>query len=314
MPKKRKQSGGPSNERLPPRKAPSSTGSRKAPSSTGSRADVSLGVLTRRFVELVQAGGGSCTAQTAGAGVVELSAAAQQLGVSKRRIYDITNVLEGIGLVEKLSKNQIRAGLLRRPAGAAASAAGSGSREIAGLKAQIEQMRLEDEAIDTCISQLQTRMDSLAEDPSNCSLAFVTHDDIRGLPSMSKETTIIAVKGERALEQSTPPHQLLLALVCVCFSRNPLYARAAPSGTTMDVLDTRQVVLNSSGAGPINFLLIDDVDPLALGAAADCLGSHKLSGGGDCGGDCGSSAPGDVTFPVGTLPSVSTGGVTDFFD
>jgi hypothetical protein len=28
--------------------------------------------------------------------------------VQKRRIYDITNVLEGIGLIEKTSKNKIR--------------------------------------------------------------------------------------------------------------------------------------------------------------------------------------------------------------
>jgi|TARA_B100001142_G_scaffold242982_1_gene242128 sugar-specific transcriptional regulator TrmB len=28
--------------------------------------------------------------------------------VQKRRIYDITNVLEGIGLIEKKSKNNIR--------------------------------------------------------------------------------------------------------------------------------------------------------------------------------------------------------------
>lgn len=32
----------------------------------------------------------------------------QSLGVQKRRIYDITNVLEGIGLICKESKNKIR--------------------------------------------------------------------------------------------------------------------------------------------------------------------------------------------------------------
>jgi transcription factor E2F3 len=30
------------------------------------------------------------------------------LQVQKRRIYDITNVLEGVGLIEKKSKNNIR--------------------------------------------------------------------------------------------------------------------------------------------------------------------------------------------------------------
>lgn len=39
--------------------------------------------------------------------VLDLNDAAEKLGVQKRRIYDITNVLEGIGLIEKKSKNQI---------------------------------------------------------------------------------------------------------------------------------------------------------------------------------------------------------------
>jgi hypothetical protein len=40
-------------------------------------------------------------------GAVDLNEAAVQLNVQKRRIYDITNVLEGIGLIEKRSKNVI---------------------------------------------------------------------------------------------------------------------------------------------------------------------------------------------------------------
>lgn len=39
---------------------------------------------------------------------VDLNDAAGQLNVQKRRIYDITNVLEGIGLIEKTIKNKIR--------------------------------------------------------------------------------------------------------------------------------------------------------------------------------------------------------------
>lgn len=39
---------------------------------------------------------------------MDLNDAAKRLSVHKRRIYDITNVLEGIGLIEKTVKNKIR--------------------------------------------------------------------------------------------------------------------------------------------------------------------------------------------------------------
>ena len=41
-------------------------------------------------------------------GVLNLNEAAEMLGVQKRRLYDITNVLEGIQLIEKMGKNSIR--------------------------------------------------------------------------------------------------------------------------------------------------------------------------------------------------------------
>jgi len=41
-------------------------------------------------------------------GVLDLNHAASVLSVQKRRIYDITNVLEGIRLIEKRSKNNVQ--------------------------------------------------------------------------------------------------------------------------------------------------------------------------------------------------------------
>ena len=63
------------------------------------RLETSLGELTRKFIKLIiDSGEEMC---------VELSRASKQLGVQKRRIYDITNVLEGIGYIEKTSKNKV---------------------------------------------------------------------------------------------------------------------------------------------------------------------------------------------------------------
>ena len=59
---------------------------RKPPSQPVTRFDTSLSTLTAKFIALVR-GSDGC---------VDLNDAATTLGVQKRRIYDITNVLEGL--------------------------------------------------------------------------------------------------------------------------------------------------------------------------------------------------------------------------
>ncbi len=67
--------------------------------STNRSAETSLIELTRKFMEILQ---------RSSAQVVDLKEAAMELGVQKRRVYDITNVMEGIGVVEKICKNKVR--------------------------------------------------------------------------------------------------------------------------------------------------------------------------------------------------------------
>lgn len=64
------------------------------------RQDSSLLRLTRKFLELRSNGDDPC--------LINLNDAAVILGVQKRRLYDITNVLEGIEMIEKMGKNSIR--------------------------------------------------------------------------------------------------------------------------------------------------------------------------------------------------------------
>ena len=66
---------------------------------TERRYETSLGILTKRFVSLLRSSVN---------GILDLNHAAELLEVQKRRIYDITNVLEGIGVIEKNSKNNIK--------------------------------------------------------------------------------------------------------------------------------------------------------------------------------------------------------------
>jgi transcription factor E2F4/5 len=65
-----------------------------------SRSSKSLLRITAKFVEVLQ---------NSPNGELDLKSAATQLDMKqRRRMYDITNVLEGIGLVEKTQKNVIR--------------------------------------------------------------------------------------------------------------------------------------------------------------------------------------------------------------
>ena len=63
------------------------------------RKENGLEKLTKTFINLL------CESPNQ---TLDLNKAVKQLEVQKRRIYDITNVLEGIGLIIKLRKNNIR--------------------------------------------------------------------------------------------------------------------------------------------------------------------------------------------------------------
>lgn len=58
-----------------------------------------LMALTIKFFEILMDSRG---------GELDIGLTAELLGVSKRRLYDITGVLEGVGLLEKCTKNSVR--------------------------------------------------------------------------------------------------------------------------------------------------------------------------------------------------------------
>ena len=64
------------------------------------RGEFALGELTKKFIKIIK--------DSAPEYSVDLNMAIEVLHVPRRRIYDITNVLEGIGLIEKTTKNHVR--------------------------------------------------------------------------------------------------------------------------------------------------------------------------------------------------------------
>ncbi|XP_015271896.1 PREDICTED: transcription factor E2F6 isoform X2 [Gekko japonicus] len=152
------------------------------------RYDGSLVRLTRRFMDLVK---------TAPEGVLDLNEVSRLLGVRKRRVYDITNVLDGIRLIQKRSKNHIH---------------GSDIREITKrtpehqkLKDELFDLTAMEEALDDLIKDCAHQLFDLTDDKENARLAYVTYQDIRSIQTF-QEQIVIAIKApeETKMEVPTP--------------------------------------------------------------------------------------------------------------
>ncbi|XP_042514709.1 transcription factor E2FA-like isoform X2 [Macadamia integrifolia] len=152
------------------------------------RYDSSLGLLTKKFRDLLT---------SAEDGILDLNKAADTLEVQKRRIYDITNVLEGIGLIEKKLKNRIRwMGLdVSRP--------GEVDDDVNILQAEVENLSAEEHRLDDRIREMQEKLRDLSEDENNQKWLFVTEEDIKGLPCFQNET-LIAIKAPHGTTMEVP--------------------------------------------------------------------------------------------------------------
>ncbi|XP_056365307.1 transcription factor E2F2-like isoform X4 [Oenanthe melanoleuca] len=162
----------------------------RTPKSPGekTRYDTSLGLLTKKFIHLLN---------ESPDGVVDLNRAAEVLEVQKRRIYDITNVLEGIQLIRKKSKNHIQwmgTRIFEDTAMVAKQQVLHG--ELAEL-ARTERML--DQLMQDCALQIQ----QLADNETNQRLAYVTYQDLRAISSF-QEQTVIAVKAPPETQLEVP--------------------------------------------------------------------------------------------------------------
>ncbi|NXD88686.1 E2F2 factor, partial [Halcyon senegalensis] len=179
----------------------------RTPKSPGekTRYDTSLGLLTKKFIRLLN---------ESPDGVVDLNRAAEVLEVQKRRIYDITNVLEGIQLIRKKSKNNIQwmqVMLLTR-----ASVEGTGIFEDVAVTARQQALRGElaelgrmertlDQLLQDCALQLScaTHSPSFSYTLSPSTLAYVTYQDLRAISNF-QEQTVIAVKAPPETQLQVP--------------------------------------------------------------------------------------------------------------
>ncbi|NXE13775.1 E2F1 factor, partial [Lophotis ruficrista] len=115
-----------------------------------SRYETSLNLTTKRFLELLS---------QSPDGVVDLNWAAEVLKVQKRRIYDITNVLEGIQLITKKSKNNIQW------LGNQATVGAPGQHRL--LEKELRELQAAERQLDDLIQTCTVQLRLLTEDPAN---------------------------------------------------------------------------------------------------------------------------------------------------
>ncbi|XP_055007847.1 transcription factor E2F5 [Boleophthalmus pectinirostris] len=155
--------------------------------STPSRHEKSLGLLTMKFVSLLQ---------EAKDGVLDLKVAADCLAVKqKRRIYDITNVLEGVGLIEKKNKN-----IIQWRGESCHNQTPEMVEQVKLLKCQVSDLEAQELELDRQKAWIEESIQQLSNDPTVATYKFVTHEDI-----------------------------------CNAFSGDTLLAVMAPAGTQLEV-------------------------------------------------------------------------------
>ncbi|NWU70901.1 E2F2 factor, partial [Pterocles burchelli] len=192
--------------RTPKGKGRTQVPSPRTPKSPGekTRYDTSLGLLTKKFIYLLN---------ESPDGVVDLNRAAEVLEVQKRRIYDITNVLEGIQLIRKKSKNHIQW-------------MGTGIFEDAAVTAKQQALRGElgelgrmEKTLDQLLQDCALQLRQLADDAANQRYPYWGHGggpqgpgdmgwglgdiDLRAIGDF-QEQTLIAVKAPPQTQLEVP--------------------------------------------------------------------------------------------------------------
>ncbi|KAF7639093.1 E2F_TDP domain-containing protein [Meloidogyne graminicola] len=194
------------------------------------RQDSSLLSLTKKFLDL----------QMRKPGVLNLNEAAEFLGVPKRRLYDITNVLEGVDLIEKVGKNSIR------------------WRDRTEFTCSLEFQKLEKEnveliaaeqTLDIFTQSISSALKLAKEDPTDAVYNYSLFSDLRSLNEF-KEKMLIAVKAPQdsssSIEVVDPTETQVIRFEVIVRNENggPLNSFICPESIEEVVEDHYQSINN----------------------------------------------------------------------
>jgi len=180
------------------------------------RSENSLGSLTKRFFEMLLASSDK---------TLDLNTVASTLNVQKRRIYDITNVLEGIGLLRKTSRNKIQwiGNILKE---------GDLQNYVVKLNQTMTELDKEDKELDRSIDiTLQQTRELLREKKI---YSYILCNDIKHISEFSDDT-LIAIKSPIGTKMEVP----------------------------LNPVNSYPISIRSTNSEPINFFMVSSTSPTA---------------------------------------------------
>lgn len=224
------------------RSSPSVRGNRTSKSPPEkTRYDTSLGLLTQKFVQLL------ARSQD---GVVDLNQAAESLKVQKRRLYDITNVLEGVHLIKKSSKNNIQW------MGCNLCPEGGPVKSSHAVRQELEDLGLEEKRLEELIQTAARNLTLMTDDRHTRRFAYLTYEDMKTISSL-REQTVIVIKApaETRLEVPNPDENLQVHLSSTqgpieVFLCSDDHAPSCPTKRTSPGSDFSSINGNHSSSSP----------------------------------------------------------------
>jgi len=226
---------------------------------SASQGDSSLSHLTEKFINLLD----EYSASHAN-GELDLNIAVSELGVQKRRLYDITNVLEGVGLIKK-DRNQVV--WVNNPQGPVKggqvlnTCMGTSSETvaIASLRSEIEEIKAHGKFIDDCIETLSNSVREFTKCKKESEITKVTQY------SKARERMGAMKDKDSASHLFVTKHEIT---ALQAYHNDTVIAIRAPPGTNLEVPNPDegmrpgarrfQIYLTSPGAeaGPVKVMVL----------------------------------------------------------
>lgn len=155
----------------------------------GTKQENSLGQLTKNFLQYIK---------KRGRVNININDLVKDLKVKKRRIYDITNVLQGIGYIEKNGKNEIiwKKNITNQKIDNANGSPEDYKSNYDDLKNELKKLKKEDAEIEDILNKFKDEFNILSRKQDFSKYGYITFNDISNL-SKNEELDFIIIKATK---------------------------------------------------------------------------------------------------------------------